>query len=104
MDIKGTREGPPIPAHHLRIVIVANHMNGKDTHIRGLKIFGPPESWSVSFDIVVRKLTRRPVAKTSADDMGMGEGLPDGPALVELGQDRSAEFKSQRFRMYDGIR
>lgn len=35
--------GPPIPAHHLRIVIVANHLNGKDTHVRGLKVFGPPE-------------------------------------------------------------
>ncbi|TXT09057.1 hypothetical protein VHUM_02531 [Vanrija humicola] len=36
-------DGPPVPAHHLRIVIVANHLNGKDTHVRGLKVFGPPE-------------------------------------------------------------
>ncbi|KLT46467.1 galactose-binding like protein [Cutaneotrichosporon oleaginosum] len=43
MDADGTIEGPPIPAQHLRIVIVANHMNGKDTHVRGLKVFGPAE-------------------------------------------------------------
>lgn len=35
--------GPPIPAHHVRIVIVANHLNGKDTHVRGIKVFGLPE-------------------------------------------------------------
>lgn len=38
---EGMVEGPPIPAHHLRVVIVANHLNGKDTHVRGLKVFGP---------------------------------------------------------------
>lgn len=40
-DEEGVVEGPPIPAHHLRVVIVANHLNGKDTHVRGLKVFGP---------------------------------------------------------------
>lgn len=40
-DDEGMVEGPPIPAHHLRVVIVANHLNGKDTHVRGLKVFGP---------------------------------------------------------------
>jgi hypothetical protein len=24
-------------------VIVANHLNGKDTHVRGLKVYGPGE-------------------------------------------------------------
>ncbi|BEI84873.1 hypothetical protein CcaverHIS002_0502740 [Cutaneotrichosporon cavernicola] len=86
MDADGAIEGPPIPTHHIRIVIVANHMNGKDTHVRGLKVFGPPE----------------PVAKTTDDEVV--EGLPDGPALVDLGQDRSRGFRSQEFRMYDGIR
>lgn len=33
---------PPVPAHHLRILIIANHLNGKDTHVRGLRIFGAP--------------------------------------------------------------
>jgi hypothetical protein len=32
---------PPIPCHHLRVLIVANHINGKDTHVRGLKVYGP---------------------------------------------------------------
>jgi hypothetical protein len=35
---------PPIPCYHLRILIVANHINGKDTHVRGLKVFGPLDS------------------------------------------------------------
>nr|XP_019009812.1 anaphase-promoting complex subunit 10 [Kwoniella pini CBS 10737]OCF48593.1 anaphase-promoting complex subunit 10 [Kwoniella pini CBS 10737] len=34
------KEGPPIPCHHLRIIILSNHLNGKDTHVRGLKVFG----------------------------------------------------------------
>lgn len=33
---------PPISAFHLRIVVLANHLNGKDTHIRGLRVFGAP--------------------------------------------------------------
>lgn len=34
---------PPIPCYHLRVLIIANHLNGKDTHVRGLKVFGPSE-------------------------------------------------------------
>lgn len=51
MEADGTGEGPPIPAHHLRIIIVANHSNGKDTHVRGLKVFGPPEYVSLPFHL-----------------------------------------------------
>lgn len=31
----------PVNAHILQVIVVANHMNGKDTHVRGLKVFGP---------------------------------------------------------------
>ncbi|KAL7417693.1 anaphase-promoting complex, subunit 10/DOC domain-containing protein [Mrakia frigida] len=34
-------EGQPIPAFLLQIVVVANHLNGKDSHVRGLKVWGP---------------------------------------------------------------
>lgn len=27
----------------LQIIIINNHMNGKDTHVRGLKVLGPAE-------------------------------------------------------------
>ena len=37
----GADDSPPIPCYHLQILIVANHINGKDTHVRGLKVFGP---------------------------------------------------------------
>ncbi|KAF8838602.1 anaphase-promoting complex, subunit 10 [Paxillus ammoniavirescens] len=33
----------PVHAYVLQIIVVANHMSGKDTHIRGLRILGPIE-------------------------------------------------------------
>ncbi|KAG7548984.1 hypothetical protein FFLO_03097 [Filobasidium floriforme] len=35
-------EGPPMPAFHVRVQIVGNHLNGKDTHVRGIRVFGVP--------------------------------------------------------------
>ena len=32
-----------VDAHMIQVIIVNNHMNGKDTHVRGLKILGPIE-------------------------------------------------------------
>lgn len=32
--------GPPVPAFYIRVQIVQNHLNGKDTHVRGLRVFG----------------------------------------------------------------
>lgn len=31
----------PIYAYLLQVAILANHLNGKDTHVRGLKVWGP---------------------------------------------------------------
>ncbi|KAF9473751.1 galactose-binding like protein [Pholiota conissans] len=33
----------PVHAYVLQIIIAANHMSGKDTHVRGLRILGPLE-------------------------------------------------------------
>ncbi|KAI0078293.1 anaphase-promoting complex, subunit 10 [Panus rudis PR-1116 ss-1] len=33
----------PVHAYVIQVVIMANHMNGKDTHVRGLRILGPLE-------------------------------------------------------------
>jgi len=33
----------PVYAYILQIIVVANHMSGKDTHVRGLRILGPVE-------------------------------------------------------------
>lgn len=33
----------PVYAYVLQIIIAANHMSGKDTHVRGLRILGPLE-------------------------------------------------------------
>lgn len=37
----------PISAFLLQVVIVANHLNGKDTHVRGLRVLGPKLSVSL---------------------------------------------------------
>jgi anaphase-promoting complex subunit 10 len=31
----------PIRAHLIQIAIISNHMNGKDTHVRGIRVFSP---------------------------------------------------------------
>jgi hypothetical protein len=33
----------PVYAYVLQILIAANHMSGKDTHVRGLRVLGPIE-------------------------------------------------------------
>jgi len=33
----------PVFAYVLQIIVAANHMSGKDTHVRGLRILGPIE-------------------------------------------------------------
>ncbi|KAH9976547.1 anaphase-promoting complex subunit 10 [Russula vinacea] len=45
----------PIHAYILQVIILANHMNGKDTHVRGMRILGPVEdqaSWDDPFPFV----------------------------------------------------
>eukprot|EP00658_Telonema_sp_P-2_P032837 TRINITY_DN24220_c0_g1_i3.p1 TRINITY_DN24220_c0_g1~~TRINITY_DN24220_c0_g1_i3.p1 ORF type:complete len:181 (+),score=29.27 TRINITY_DN24220_c0_g1_i3:237-779(+) len=36
-----TYPGEVLRAHFIQIAIIANHQNGKDTHMRQIKIFGP---------------------------------------------------------------
>lgn len=33
----------PLHAYIVQLIIIANHMNGKDTHVRGLRVLGPLE-------------------------------------------------------------
>lgn len=35
------RRSEPIRAHLLQIAIISNHLNGKDTHVRGVRVFAP---------------------------------------------------------------
>ncbi|KAF8274824.1 anaphase-promoting complex, subunit 10/DOC domain-containing protein [Lactarius quietus] len=45
----------PIHAYILQVIILANHMNGKDTHVRGMRVLGPIEdqaSWDDPFPFV----------------------------------------------------
>ncbi|OBZ72257.1 Anaphase-promoting complex subunit 10, partial [Grifola frondosa] len=36
----------PLRVYVIQVVIVSNHMNGKDTHVRGLRVLGPIEDLS----------------------------------------------------------
>ncbi|EAU85650.2 anaphase-promoting complex [Coprinopsis cinerea okayama7 len=38
----------PVYAYVLQIIIAANHMSGKDTHVRGLRVLGPIEYASLT--------------------------------------------------------
>ncbi|CAM9275203.1 unnamed protein product [Ectocarpus sp. 12 AP-2014] len=40
-DAAGGAEGPVLRAHFVQICVVAMHQNGRDTHIRQVKVFGP---------------------------------------------------------------
>jgi hypothetical protein len=38
-----------VHAYVLQVIVLTNHMNGKDTHIRGLRILGPEEFVDLPF-------------------------------------------------------
>jgi len=46
-----SRPSKAVHAYVLQVIVLTNHMNGKDTHIRGLKILGPEEFVDVSFSL-----------------------------------------------------
>ncbi|KAF8581069.1 anaphase-promoting complex, subunit 10 [Ramaria rubella] len=51
--LEPTEEGDgfkPLHAYVLQVVVVSNHMNGKDTHVRGLRIFGPSDHTQIEDD------------------------------------------------------
>lgn len=37
----------PLYAYVIQVIIAANHMSGKDTHVRGLRVLGPIEEYVV---------------------------------------------------------
>jgi len=45
------RNRQPIRAHLIQIAIISNHMNGKDTHVRGVRIFAPKPLVTLSFTL-----------------------------------------------------
>ncbi|KAK4683908.1 anaphase-promoting complex subunit 10, partial [Tremellales sp. Uapishka_1] len=87
-------DGPPIPCHHLRLLIIANHLNGKDTHVRGLKVFGVPGLNSIS------NQNQNPASPAPSES----EDKIDGRKLLELGHDGLSGFTSPQFKMHEGIR
>lgn len=40
----------PVYAYVLQIIVAANHMSGKDTHVRGLRVLGPIEDRAADDD------------------------------------------------------
>ena len=49
----------------LQIIIINNHMNGKDTHVRGLKVLGPAEYVPV---LVLIQTPRSHLCRTKVKD------------------------------------
>lgn len=54
------RFSKPVNVYILQVIIITNHMNGKDTHLRGMRILGPVElvrlssyRWDVSFSSLI---------------------------------------------------
>ncbi|KAJ9100581.1 hypothetical protein QFC21_003625 [Naganishia friedmannii] len=84
--------GPPIPAFYIRVQILQNHLNGKDTHVRGLRVFGVsgtgiPLSQRVTLPILVsysaankphdpRHPTSQTTAVTKRSILGHGAQIP----------------------------
>ncbi|CAD6571879.1 MAG: hypothetical protein TREMPRED_000416 [Tremellales sp. Tagirdzhanova-0007] len=85
-------DGPPIPCHHLRIVLLANHSNGKNAHLRGLRIFGAEGP------------TPRPLSPLRGNASSPRKGLESGRRLLELGHDGLSGFTSKKFKMHEWIR
>ncbi|KAJ6618263.1 galactose-binding domain-like protein [Mycena sp. CBHHK59/15] len=48
----------PVYAYVLQIIVVANHMGGKDTHVRGLRVLGPIEEVGMEDDPFPFQTTR----------------------------------------------
>jgi anaphase-promoting complex subunit 10 len=48
-----------VHAYVLQVIVLTNHMNGKDTHIRGLRILGPEESVDVPFSLTCSHVSHR---------------------------------------------
>ncbi|KAI0084102.1 anaphase-promoting complex, subunit 10-domain-containing protein [Irpex rosettiformis] len=40
----------PVYAYVIQVIIVANHLNGKDTHVRGMRVLGPLEEPTSELD------------------------------------------------------
>lgn len=44
------REGTPLKAFLVQVAVLLNHQNGRDTHLRQIRIFGPRESSNLCTD------------------------------------------------------
>ncbi len=63
----------PQYASTLHILILANHQNGKDTHLRGLRVFGPNPAATSSSSLAVV-----PATPSAIDKKVVGEELEAG--------------------------
>ncbi|WVQ93230.1 hypothetical protein IAU59_000295 [Kwoniella sp. CBS 9459] len=98
-------EGPPIPCHHLRVLILANHLNGKDTHVRGLRVYGAPVQNKLSDTSPISPLSETSTSSASPSTKGKSHlERMKGKELLELGHDGLNGFTSKDFKMHEWIR
>ena len=124
----GADSSPPVPCHHLRIQILANHLNGKDTHVRGLRIHGeaayvqyPLFDWVILASVNLRMLpyiigirrrkkgirandSQRPLPLSPSSEASTPRRSNAGKKLLELGHDGLSGFTSQDFKMHEFLR
>jgi hypothetical protein len=107
-----SRKHPPIHTYLVQICIIANHAVGKDTHVRGIKIFGPAtaesrekakrdakkskESRRVTGTRAIRQRTEKELKRKRRAIEGLRrwvqeEGGEEGSESEEEGQDQSTQ-------------
>ncbi|PWN88169.1 galactose-binding like protein [Acaromyces ingoldii] len=90
-----SRRHPPIYTYYLQVCILANHSSGKDTHVRGLKVWGPPTK--ASRERVKRQRRRRRRAR-GKKRKGDEESEDDGNAAMRVGTAEDEEEGGRRKR------
>lgn len=80
----------PIPCYHIRVLIIANHLNGKDTHLRGLKVFGPA-------DPSVKCVPRPPPDMVNYQDLDLSADRCLGPV-------RCLDCRNYQFRIHQSAK
>ena len=96
------RPSKAVHAYILQVIVLTNHMNGKDTHIRGLRILGPEESVDVPLSLLhahaflqERARSRRYQRSVPVDDRTLQDVQTDS-----LGFTSGTLSKDTVFKMY----
>jgi hypothetical protein len=87
-DARPLTHSAPQYASTVHILILANHQNGKDTHLRGLRVFGPNPAAaampSAQATIATGGASLEAVAKVESAELDAHQLLPFGGGAENL--------------------